>query len=168
VERFQIAGALTGALLLFIFTGSCVNPFAPSLRGGGESLWTDASTVGGLLQNFETSYRLADSLQYAELLDEQFQFQYYDPELQRTEGWYRETDLRATARMFRSIHSISLIWGGLSSEVEAIAATDSLVEIRAQYQLILDEFSPLIGFARFTLYKRAGDRFRILLWQDEF
>ena len=51
---------------------------------------------------------------------------------------------------------------------EAIAATDSVVEIRVQYQLILDEFSPLIGFARFTLYKRAGDRFRILLWQDEF
>ena len=58
--------------------------------------------MGGLLQNFATAYQLGDSLQYADLLDEQFQFQYYDPKLQRTDGWYRDTDLRATARMFRS------------------------------------------------------------------
>jgi len=168
VERFQVAGALIGAGLLLALAASCVNPFAPALRGSTASLWTDAVSVGDMLQNFATAYRLADSVQYAELLDEQFQFQYYDPNLQRTEGWYRETDLRATARMFRSFENISLIWGGLSPDQEAISTPDSLIEIRVQYQLILDDFPSLIGFARFTLFKRSGDRFRILLWQDDF
>ena len=168
MERFQVVSALIIVGLLLALTGSCVNPFAPSLRGNTGSLWTEAATVGEMLQNFETAYRLGDSLQYAELLDEQFQFQYYDPELQRTEGWYRETDLRATARMFRSFQNITLIWGGLPAGQDAISASDSLVEIRVQYQLMLDDFSPLLGFARFTLFKRGGDRFRIVLWQDDF
>jgi len=168
VERFQVARAVGAALLLALLAGSCANPFAPALRGSTQSLWTDASTVGGLLQNFVTAYQLADSLQYSELLDEQFQFQYYDYELQRTEGWYRETDLRATARMFRSFHNVSLIWGGLTPAIESLSTPDSLIEIRVQYQLVLDELSPLLGFARFTLYKPEGGRFRILLWQDDF
>jgi hypothetical protein len=155
-------------LLAAMLVSSCVNPFAPALRGTTESLWTDASTVGGMLQNFQTAYQLEDSLQYADLLDEHFQFQYYDALLQRTDGWYRDTDLRATARLFRTFRNVSLIWGGLTPETQAIATPDSLVEIRLQYQLMFDELSPLIGFARFTLLKPQGERFRILLWQDEF
>jgi hypothetical protein len=166
VERFQVAGALIVALALLL--GGCANPFAPSLSGSTSSLWTDASTVGGLLKNFATAYQLGDSLQYADLLDEEFQFQYYDFELQRTDGWYRDTDLRATARMFRGFHNVSLIWDGLTAADQAIAAPDSMIEIRVQYQLMLDELSPLIGFARFTLLKPEGGKFRILIWQDEF
>ncbi len=145
-----------------------MNPFAPALRGEGQSLWSDASTVGGLLKNFSTAYQLGDSLQYADLLSEQFQFQYYDPNLQRVEGWYRETDLVTTARMFRTFHNISLVWGGISPDIEAISTPDSLVEIRVQYQLTLDELSPLLGFARFSVLKPDGGKFRIELWQDEF
>ena len=153
-------------LLLALVTG-CDNPFAPALRGAATSPFTDAGTVGGLLQNFVTAYELRDSLRYAELLDEQFQFQYYDPQLQRTDGWFRETDLRTTARLFRTFDNLSLIWVGLSAEEAAIATPDVLVEVRVQYQLVLDELSPVIGSARFTMYKPAGDRFHIVLWQDE-
>lgn len=167
MERSQIAGALIIIFLVVMMHSGCANPFAPALRGSTGSLWTEAATVGELLQNFETAYRLGDSLQYAELLDEQFQFQYYDAAMQRTDGWYRETDLQATARMFRSFQNISLIWGRLSPEIESIDTPDSAFEIRVQYQLLLDDFSPLIGFARFTLYKQSGDRFRILLWRDD-
>jgi hypothetical protein len=166
VERFQVVAALILALALLL--AGCVNPFAPSLGGSTGSLWTDASSVGGLLQNFTTAYQLADSLQYADLLDEQFQFQYYDPNLQRTDGWYRDTDLRATARMFRSFHQVSLIWGGLTPADSAISTPDSMVEIRVRYQLVLDELSPLLGFARFTLFKPSGGKFRIVLWRDDF
>jgi hypothetical protein len=170
MERLKITRALTGLLLAALACGlsGCTNPFAPTLSGSTSSLWTNAQTVGGLLENFSTSYELRDSLRYAELLDESFQFTYYDPTLQRSDGWYRETDLQTTARIFRSFEHISLIWGGLSPEREAISTPDSLVEIRIQYQLVLDELSPLIGFARFTLFKPAGDRFRIVVWQDEF
>lgn len=169
MERFQIGRALiAAALALALLAAGCVNPFAPALRGTTSTLWTEAQTVGELMTNFVTAYQLGDSLQYADLLDEQFQFQYYDPQLQRTEGWYRETDLRATARMFRSFHNVSLILGGLTAAESAIAAPDSVVEVRLRYQLTLDELSPVLGFARFTLFKPQGGRFRILLWQDEF
>ncbi|MFZ5433426.1 MAG: hypothetical protein ACOZB3_06600 [Calditrichota bacterium] len=168
MERSQVSRAITGFVLLTALALGCTNPFAPALRGSGESLWTDAANVGDMLQNFQTSYQLGDSLQYAELLAEDFQFQYYDPELQRTDGWYRETDLRTTARLFRSFHNISLIWGGLSPSIREISTADSLFEIRVQYQLILDDLSPVLGFARFTLYKPENDRFRIVLWQDDF
>lgn len=167
MERPQITGAIAAGLLLVLLIG-CANPFAPSLRGGTGSLWTEAQTVGDMLRNFSTAYELGDSLRYAELLDENFQFLYYNPELRRTDGWFRETDLRATARLFRNFQNISLIWSSLSPQVESISTPDSLVEIRVQYQLILDELSPLLGFARFSMYKPAGDRFRIVLWQDEF
>jgi hypothetical protein len=171
VERIQVAslaGTLIAALLLTLGVASCENPFAPSLRGSTESLWTDASTVGGLLQNFVTAYQLGDSLQYAALLDDQFQFRYYDVILQRSEGWYRETELRATSRMFHSFQNLSLIWGGLDSTTLAISDSDTPIEIRPHYTLVLDDISPLLGFARLTLYKPAGGRFRIVLWEDEY
>ena len=169
MERIQVAG-LAGSLIaaLLVALAGCGNPFAPALRGSTTSLWTDASTVGGLLENFVTAYQLGDSLQYAALLDDQFQFRYYDVDLQRSEGWYRETELRTTARMFRTFENLSLIWGGLDSTALANAAADTPVEIRVHYTLVLDDISPLLGFARFTLYKPAGGRFRIVLWEDEY
>jgi hypothetical protein len=171
VERIQVAGCagtLIAALLLTLAVVSCENPFAPALRGSTESLWTDASTVGGLLQNFVTAYQLGDSLQYAALLDDQFQFRYYDVTLQRSEGWYRETELRTTSRMFRTFDNLSLIWGGLDSTDLQNSTSDTPVEIRVHYTLVLDDISPLLGFARFTLLKPAGGRFRIVLWEDEY
>jgi hypothetical protein len=157
---------IIGALV--VFCGGCVNPFAPELRGPTGSLWSDASTIGGLLENFKTAYELGDSLQYAECLDESFQFQYFDAELNRTESWFRETDLRATARLFRSFRHINLIWGQAPPGIEEIATPDSLVEFQIPFQLLLDEVSPVIGFAHFIVNKPANDRFRIVLWQDDF
>ncbi|MBK6910467.1 MAG: hypothetical protein IPK53_13345 [bacterium] len=167
MERSQsaLAIALIFAASLFL---SCANPFAPALRGDAGSIWSDAQTVSGLLDNFVTAYELKDSLRYAELLDETFQFSFYDLDLQRQDGWLRETDLRSTARLFRAYDQISLRWGGIPPEVLSLATPDSLIEFRAQYQLVLDNLSPLLGFARFTVYKPAEDRFHILFWQDDF
>ncbi len=168
MERSQITRSLIllSALVAALHAG-CTNPFAPALRGVGEPLWTDASTVGGLLQNFVTAYELKDSLQYAELLHEDFQFQYYDPILQRPDGWYRETDLELTARVFHSFDRISLIWMNIPPGIDTVSVPDSLMEVRLRYQLLLGELSPLIGLARFTILKPSEDKFRILLWQDD-
>lgn len=166
MERSQVVRALISAAAMALVAAGCANPFAPALRGTTGSLWTDASTVGKLLQNFTTAYELRDSLAYSDLLADDFQFQYYDAQLQRADGWYRETDLQTTARIFRSFDNIALIWGGLTAGLDTISAENAPVEVRVQYQLVLDELSPVIGFARFTLFKAAGDRFRILLWQD--
>jgi hypothetical protein len=148
--------------------GGCANPFAPALRGEAESVWTDASTVGEMLQNFATAYELRDSLRYSELLDESFQFSYYDAELGRDDGWFRETDLLSTSRLFRAYQNISLIWSGLDSTIEATSVSDTPVDFGVHYQLVLEDLTPLLGFARFTVIKPEGERFRILLWQDEF
>ena len=169
MERSPITRALVIVVCATVFAAGCTNPFAPSLRGSTGSLWTDASTVGELLENFRLAYELGDSLRYSELLADEFQFQYYDPLLQRTDGWYRETDLRATARMFRTFQSITLIWGGLSPSVDTISTPDTPFEVRLQYQLLLDDdLSAVFGFARFTMLKPADGAFQILLWQSDF
>ena len=93
---------------------------------------------------------------------------YYDFALQRDQGWFRETDLQTTARLFRAYSNISLIWGGVGDETLALSTPDSLIEFHARYQLYLDDPSPVLGFARFTVQKQSEDRFRILLWQEEF
>ena len=167
MERPKSARAIALIAYAWLLAG-CVNPFAPSLRGDAGTIWSDAQNVGGLLENFVTAYELKDSLRYAELLDESFQFSYFDLDLQRQDGWFRETDLSTTARLFRAYDRISLIWVGISSETLELTTPDSLIEFRAQYQLRLDNLSPLLGFARFTVIKPAEDRFRIVSWQDEF
>lgn len=72
---------------------------------------------------------------------------------------FRETDLRSTARLFRAYDRISLIWAGIPTETLALSTPDSLIEFRAQYQLVLDNLSPLLGFARFTVIKPTDNRF---------
>jgi hypothetical protein len=168
VERPQVTRAIVAGCTLALLLGSCANPFAPALRGEAESIWTESSTIGEMLQNFVTAYELRDSLRYAELLDESFQFRFFDVELDRYDGWFRETDLHSTSRLFHAYPNISLIWSGVSASTEALATPDSLIDFRVHYQLILENFTPLLGFARFTVIKPEGDRFRILLWQDEF
>ncbi len=172
MERSESTGQIKRHLyalgIIVLLAVGCVNPFAPELRGPTGSLWSDASTIGGLLDNFKTAYELGDSLQYAHCLAENFQFQYFDYDLNRTESWYRETDLRATARMFRSFRHINLIWGETPPGIEDIATPDSLVEFHIRFQLLLDELTPLIGFAHFIVNKPTDDRFRVVLWQDDF
>ncbi len=121
-----------------------------------------------MLQNFATAYELRDSLRYAELLDESFQFIYYDADLGRNDGWFRETDLLSTSRLFRAYQNISLIWSGLDSTLEATSTSNTPIDFGVHYQLVLEDLTPLLGFARFTVIKPEGERFRILLWQDEF
>ncbi len=167
MERLKSARAITVVCAICLLI-SCTNPFAPALRGDAGTIWSDAHTVGGLLENFVTSYELKDSLHYADLLDESFQFAYFDLDLQRQDGWLRETDLQTTARLFRAYDRISLTLGGISDDKLELSTPDSLIEFRAQYQLFLDNLSPLLGFARFTVYKPLDDRFRILSWQEDF
>lgn len=98
MERAKGAAAVAIAFAALLL--SCTNPFAPKLRGDAGTIWSDAQTVGGLLENFVAAYELKDSLRYSELLDESFQFSFYDVDLQRQDGWLRETDLRATTDYF--------------------------------------------------------------------
>jgi len=165
-KRLGIAGGLI--LLLGLLAVGCRNPFAPELGISASSLWTDQSTVGGLLQNFRNAYNYADSLHYADCLSDDFTFFYYDPDENRFDQWYRETDLSTTGRLFRHFQSIRLTWGSVSDYIENFSREDSLLDFQVPFNLTLDDLAPLYGFAHFTVYRPSGGRFQILVWRDDF
>ena len=162
----------SGVLILFsvTFTG-CLNPFAPELGDPSASLWTDQQSVGELLDNFRNSYNLRDSLRYSNCLDENFIFLYYDVENARDDQWGRDTDLKATGGLFRNFGEIYLTWYAISPEISEFAFADSSLEFDVSFNLSLyssggGSYYDLYGFARFTVIKPNGDRFRIITWKD--
>jgi hypothetical protein len=147
---------------------ACRNPFAPELGDSGTTVWTDQLTIGGLLQNFRNAYNYGDSLHYADCLADDFTFFYFDPDENRFDQWYRDTDLTTTGRLFRHFQSIRLVWGSLPAEIEDFAHQDSLFDFQVPFNLTLDDLSPLYGFAHFSVYRPAGGRFEIVVWRDDF
>lgn len=157
--------------LLSLGLSGCLNPFAPALGDTSESLWTDQQTVGQLMDNFKYSYNLRDSLRYSDCLADNFVFLYYDVENSRDDQWGRDTDLRATGGLFRNFEEIHLTWSALLPSIREYAGVDSSLEFDVSFSLSLYGMGgasayDLYGFARFTVLKKKGDRFRILTWKD--
>lgn len=149
----------------------CLNPFAPELGDPSASLWTDQQTIGELLDNFRNSYNLRDSLRYANCLDENFTFLFYDVENARDDQWGRDTDLKATGGLFRNFEEISLTWYAISPEDSEFDSVDTSREFDVSFNLSLygsggGSYYDFYGFARFTVLKQSGDRFRIITWKD--
>ena len=165
--RHMVVGVGFAGIAGLVYVG-CVNPFAPELGNPASSLWTEQLTVGGLLQNFRNAYNYADSLHYADCLADDFTFFYFDPDENRFDQWYRDTDLSTTGGLFRHFRSIQLVWGSLPSEIEDFAQEDSLLEFQVPFNLTLDDLSPLYGFARFSVYRPVGGKFQIKVWRDDF
>lgn len=172
------ARPLVFALLGLVLAG-CENPFAPPL-GDPVSVWSDQTTVGGLLENFRTAYIRRDSLRYAECLAcPDFRFNYFDADLGDNAWMPRETDLAATGALFRHFSSLDLRWIGVTDELAAVDAVDSLVSFTVFFELGLG-FDVINGHARFTAVRRApvGEEcfgpihgtdpvFRLLQWDDD-
>ena len=155
-----------GLALVGLTTFACLNPFAPVEGDAGSSSWSDQSTVGGLLQNFALAYNYRDSLRYSECLAESFIFYYYDAENGRDDSWLRETDLKATAGMFRSFDPIDLEWNQPARWIEDFAQPDTTIEFPVRFNLTLGQEPPLMGYARFSVRKEEGT-FRVLVWRDD-
>jgi hypothetical protein len=167
------------AVFLFGLCLSCDNPFAPPL-GDPLSIWSDQTTVGGLLDNFRGAYVHRDSLRYAECLAcPDYQFNYFNPELREYEMMPRETDLVSTGRLFRHYQEVDLRWVGVGDELAALDTADSLVHFTLLFELRLDQ-SVITGHANFTVLKAAqvdefcqspifGQTpvFRIIQWDDD-
>jgi len=156
--------------LLLGITG-CLNPFAPELGDPSASLWTDQQTVGELLDNFRNAYNLQDSLRYSDVLADNFVFEYYDVENEREDQWGRVTDLRATGGLFRSFDEVHLTWYAVPVPIAQYSAADTSLEFDISFNLSLygsggESSYDFYGFARFTVLKEMGDRFRILRWRD--
>lgn len=148
---------------------SCLNPFAPIEGDTGMRSWRDQLTVGGLLHNFELAYDYRDSLHYADCIAEMFEFHYYDEQNGRYDSWHRETDLKATGGLFRSYTQVDLEWNQVPGWVddfdEANVTIDSLV---VRFNLTLGDDAPLMGYARFSVRKEIGDKFKVIVWRDDF
>lgn len=165
--------------VLLLLQGSCENPFAPPL-GDATSLWTDQSTVGGLLENFRSAYIHRDSLRYAECLAcPDYQFNYFNTELGEYEMMPRETDLVSTGRLFRHYSEVDLRWVGLGDELAALDTPDSLIAFTLLFELRLDQ-DVITGHANFSVIKAApvvefcqspifedAAVFRIIQWDDD-
>jgi hypothetical protein len=158
---------------------SCSNPFAPPI-GDPLSLWTDQTTVGGLLENFRMSYVRQDSLRYAECLAcPDFIFNYFDEDLGDYAWMPREIDLATTGRLFQHYSQVDLRWFGLDPDAALISTPDSLVRLAVFFELVLDN-DIITGNARFTMIRRTEivedcesalyrdePVFRLLQWDDE-
>lgn len=152
---------LTAAVL----TAGCLNPFAPVEGDVGKSIWSDQSTVEGLLDNFAMSYDFRDSLRYADCLDESFVFHYYDVVNGRPDRWFRETDLKATAGLFRAFENIDLEWNLDTVKTFNLDGQDSFT---VRFNLTLGDEVPLMGYAKFIVLMGDDGRFRIRDWVDDF
>jgi len=177
--RAKIHAISRSLALLSLFCLSCDNPFAPEL-GDPTSLWTDQTTVGGLLENFRSAYIHRDSLRYAECLAcPDYEFHYYNTELGEYETMPRETDLAATGRLLRHYREVDLRWVGLGNELAALSTPDSLISFTLLFELRLDA-DVLTGHATFTVVRAApvvefcqspifadAAVFRIIQWDDD-
>lgn len=154
--------------LILLPLAGCVNPFAPEEGGVSTDLWEPQITIGELLQNFQTAYALRDSLRYADLIAQDFVFQYFNVNEERYDQWFRDTELRTTGALLRSFDRIDLRWGPIPAAIDTFSRPDTTVEFTVNFTLTAGDFSPITGFARFQA--RAGDegRFRLVQWRDDY
>jgi hypothetical protein len=161
---------LVGILASGLFWTACWNPFAPKLSQFLESsdlMVTDQQSPEEVLQNFKVAYAFRDSLLYSDLMDTAFQFVYFDPDegtSGRFESWGRDTDLRATGRMFRHFQVI-LVWSTLAE-----SRNDTTGQMSQIFDLTLmaEEFDfKVSGKAVFSFKKCLDNKWRITHWKDE-
>ncbi len=155
-------------LAALLFLASCLNPFAPVEGEVGGRIWHSQMTIGGLLNNFAQSYNYRDSLHYADCIDETFVFHYYDVENARFDQWFRETDLKATAGLFRNFEQIDLEWNHIPIWVENFEQPDTTVQFVVRFNLTLDAEAPLMGYAHFSVRRDEENVFKVLVWRDDF
>jgi hypothetical protein len=173
VQYFRIS-----IILAIIALSSCSNPFSPPL-GDPVSIWTDQTTVGGLLENFRLSYNRHDSLRYAECIAcPGYAFNYFDTDLGEYAWMPRELDLQTTGRLFSHYDEIDLRWFGIGDEVANISAMDSSLALTVFFELMLNT-EIVTGHARFQIRKELpllecespifGQKpvFRIQEWDDD-
>lgn len=165
--RFPLNIFSASAAVIWASLTGCVNPFAPELGETGSSQVPQAVTIGGMLELFRYAYINKDSLYYSQLLDSSFVFQYYDAANSRYDQWYRQTDLKATAGLFRNFETIDLTWYNLSPQDRDFGWEDSLKQILVNFNLTLDN-RVIYGFARLDCFKRRGQKFKITAWRDDF
>ena len=164
--------SITILLFFIILVLGCVNPFAPRLVNnmeGADLVVTAQKTPDEVLQNFKIAYTFRDSLLYSDILDSNFVFYYFEPDL-GTSGeivkWHKDEDLYITGRLFRHFQIVDLIWNSDLYEW----SDEQTGQISRSFSLTLigeDEDHKISGRATFSLRKGADDRWRVTEWRDD-
>lgn len=175
-------------VLSLLFVLSCRNVFAPALGDldGGNSIYrTDQASPTEVLHNFKYAYIYRDSLMYANLIDSDFVFVFYQPgsasETGHYDSWVRSVELRSTGRFLSAFDYIDLIWqttldssyfemdeDEIISERDSLFITANYADISKSYQLTLGDYTTLIGDASFRFRKAKDDKWRIIRWEDKY
>ena len=162
-------------VLIALFIGGCLNPFAPPLdKGGSSTQRIEPTTPEAVLQNFKAAYENRDLNLYLDCLDRDFAFCYLDDEINRQKCYsIDDTDIPGersrTRTLFDIYERITLEpWQVLSSYISA----DSLKSRRILFSLLLEDIdgeypnSSAEGYALFK-FSYSNQRYYILLWYDE-
>jgi hypothetical protein len=179
---------LAGVILITLFLFGCKNMFAPTLGDldGGNSIYRlDQATPADVLHNFKYSYIYRDSLMYANLIDSEFVFVYYQPSDESGTGhydsWMRSVELRTTGRFLSAFNYIDLIWqttldssyyvmedNEILEERDTLFSSANLADISKSYQLTLGDYTTLLGDADFRFRKGQDGKWRLLRWEDKY
>ncbi|MBS1261074.1 MAG: hypothetical protein MAG453_00395 [Calditrichaeota bacterium] len=160
--------AVFAPLAVAVALAGCLNPFAPEEGGVSAGLWEPQVTIGGMLRNFQTAYTLRDSFRYADVIAEEFVFQFFDASQNRYDQWYSDTELRTTGALLRSFERLDLRWGPIPAAIDTFSQPDTTVEFTVNFTLTAGDFSPIDGFARFQTRAGEDGRFRIVQWRDDY
>jgi len=175
-------------MLMVLLVFGCKNMFAPTLGDleGGNSIYRlDQATPEDVLHNFKYAYIYRDSLMYANLIDSEFVFVYYQPSDESGTGhydsWMRSVELRTTGRFLNAFNYIDLIWQttldstfyemdgeNIFSERDTLYGDANIADISKSYQLTLGDYTTLIGDAAFRFRKGSDGKWRILRWEDKY
>ncbi len=176
------------AVAILFLTAGCKNMFAPTLGdlGGGNSIYRiDQESPDEVLHNFKYAYIYRDSLMYANLIDSEFVFVYYQPSDESGTGhydsWMRSVELRTTGRFLNAFNYIDLIWqttldssyyemsgDEILSERDTLFESANIADMSKSYQLTLGDYTTLIGDASFRFRKGNDGKWRILRWEDKY
>ena len=169
-------------LLILILAFSCQNPFAPPVIGPGSfrpiAQQVDPDSV---LFNFKYAYENRDSVVYANCLDRDFVFKFWNQDNlgQLIEDeLYRDApgnDLDITGQVFRYFDEIRLDSWTIRVQPDSILGVDTLKIRDAFFHLSLRdtngdrnyEHLEASGIAHFVFKRDPQDYlWRILLWDD--
>lgn len=176
------------AITLVFLVFGCKNIFAPVLGDldGGNSIYKiDQANPDEVLHNFKYAYIYRDSLMYANLIDSDFVFVYYQPgsgsETGHYDSWVRSVELRSTGRFLSAFDYIDLIWqttldssyfemddDEIISQRDSLFSTANYADVSKSYQLTLGDYTTLIGDASFRFRKARDGKWRIIRWEDKY
>lgn len=158
-------------LVTLIVLTSCHNPFAPPLgteSDAGNTSSRNQVTIEGFYEAFKTAYRVQDTTLYGQLLDDDFQFSFYDFDRGIDVSWGRSEDMKTTAGLFRNSEQLELEWSYFRDY-----RVDSVQAILSRAFTLRVVFSSVDvvqgdGIARFQLGRPTSTSpWKLVRWTDE-